>query len=180
MEMRSDLLDQRLLDGEIFGDGFDHPIAFFQSLQVVFKVAGRDQRGAGCVVECSGLGLEQICDGICGDAAAGSGGAGRDDIEKNHRHSRVGEVGRDARAHGSGSENGGATQQWGGLGGGRSGCAHRVRVLRAGKVVRADRVFSFQTRGQNTELQARGQARQPTRAVASLNPQVNGRPFRAL
>ena len=42
LEVRDDLLEQSLLDGEVLGDGFDHPIAIRQQRQIVVEVTHAD------------------------------------------------------------------------------------------------------------------------------------------
>jgi hypothetical protein len=111
--VRHDFGEEGLLDGEVFGDSFDDPVTVFQTGEVIFKIA-RDYEARICgVVKRCGFGLEQGGDGAGGDAASGFriGIVGRDDVEQEHGHSGVGQMRSDARAHGSGSENGGAAQE---------------------------------------------------------------------
>ena len=39
LQVRHDLVEQRLLDGQVLGDGLDHPVAIGQQRQVVVEVA---------------------------------------------------------------------------------------------------------------------------------------------
>ena len=50
-QMRRDFLEQRLLDGEVFGDGFDDPVAGAKQGKVVFEIARRDETRGGAFVE---------------------------------------------------------------------------------------------------------------------------------
>ena len=50
-EMREDAGEQRGFDFEILGDGFNDPVAAGELGQIVVKVAGSDERGAGWLKE---------------------------------------------------------------------------------------------------------------------------------
>ncbi len=56
-EMRKHAGEQRGFDFEIFGDGFDDPVAVGELGQIVVEVAGSDERGEGGLKEGGGLGF---------------------------------------------------------------------------------------------------------------------------
>ena len=67
-EVRQDAREQRSFDFEIFGDGFDDPIALGELGQIVVEVAGSDQRGERGLEECGGLGFgERVESGFAGE-----------------------------------------------------------------------------------------------------------------
>jgi hypothetical protein len=51
LQVRHDLVQQGLLDGEVLGDRLDHPVAIGQQRQVVIEVAHADARRVSGVVE---------------------------------------------------------------------------------------------------------------------------------
>ena len=102
--------EQRALDVEVLRDGLDDPVAVGDERQVVVEVArGDEARGVGDI-ERRRLGFFQRIDRGQGELVAlglrrGIGGrAGRDDVQQHDRHAGVGDVRRDARAHGPGAE----------------------------------------------------------------------------
>ncbi len=72
--------------------------------EIVFEIAGRDQRLCGVGEESNGPLFGGVLD--AGERGGISFGLiGKDDIEQVHRVSGVGKMGRDARTHGSGAQN---------------------------------------------------------------------------
>ena len=109
--MRQDAGQERSFYREVFGDGFNDPVAAGELGQVVVEVAGSDEAGQGGLEEGCRLGLEQRFDGPGSEFVAGERFAGRDDIEQQDGDSGVGQVGGDAGAHCARAEDGGAANE---------------------------------------------------------------------
>src|SRR5271163_1883955 len=102
---RFDLVPQATLDFQIFGDGFDDPVAGGYLGKVVFKIAGGDE-GSGVVCKKS---TGPQFGGVVNSLERGGvaiGLVGKNNIEQNGWNAGVGEVGGDPGAHGAGSEDG--------------------------------------------------------------------------
>ncbi len=96
--------NEAALDVEVFGDGFDDPIAIAQAAEIVFEIAGRDQRLGGIGEETDGPLFGGVLDaGERGGVALGL--IGKDNVEQIDRISGIGKMGGDARTHGSGAQN---------------------------------------------------------------------------
>jgi hypothetical protein len=96
--MRNHAIVERAFDGEIFGDGFDDPVAVFDLREVVIEAAGGDQAGGFGNEEGGGAAFQRGIEAI-------ARGLGRD-VQQQRRNSGVGEMGGDAGTHGPGSEDG--------------------------------------------------------------------------
>ncbi len=100
-----DAAPERAFDFEIFGDGFEDPLAASDAAEIVFEVAGGDEILGGLGEEADG----PLFGGAL-DAGESSGVAlrfiGEDDVEEIDRETGVGKVGCDARPHGPGTQNG--------------------------------------------------------------------------
>ena len=108
--MRHDPLQQRSLDGQILGNGLDHPIALSEPGQVLIKIAGRDERGQGSIIEGGwpgfGQGIERReCQLVLYGFARGN------HVEENCGNAGVGQVSGDPRAHCSCAEYRGAADK---------------------------------------------------------------------
>ena len=104
-----DAREQVAFDLQVFGHGFDDPLALAQAAEIVFEVAGRDEPGGG--------GGEKTYRPLFGGGVdAGEGGriarglAGDHDVQQVHGESGVGKVGGDARPHGPGAEDSDTTK----------------------------------------------------------------------
>ena len=93
LEVRQNFGQDLLLDGQIFGDRFDDPVAALQQGEVVVEGSGLDEAAAGSIVESCGLGFaESVKRGFRDHSRAGQ-------VEQNDGNSGVGQVGGDADAH---------------------------------------------------------------------------------
>ncbi len=106
-----DFFQQRAFDCEILDHGLDDPVDIGQLLQIVCEVANADQTSEGRLHESCGLGLlGRVKSGGCDLISHGRIPTGNnirgDDVEQVAGNTSVGEVGGDACAHGSGSEDG--------------------------------------------------------------------------
>ena len=97
LQMRRDLLEQRLLDRQVFRHRLDHPIAVGQQFEVVVEIAGCDVNRKRRIEERGRLAALQVLERLRGDA--GGGAVLRCDVQHHHGQSRVGEMRSDARAH---------------------------------------------------------------------------------
>ncbi len=98
-----DFAPQRTLDLEIFDDGFDNPIAVRELREIVLEVARFDQRGFVIGKESTGPLFQGVLNALQrGRAALGLSRY----IQKQGWDAGVGEMRRDARAHGACAENG--------------------------------------------------------------------------
>ena len=92
-EMRHDAGQETVLDLEVFGDGFDDPVAVFEFGQVVVEIADGD---AVCEVgrgEGGGFGFLQSFEGLSGETV---GFSGLRHVEEEDGEAGVCHVGRDA------------------------------------------------------------------------------------
>jgi len=110
-----DAVEECGLDLKILGDGLDDPVARGHAGQIIVKGAGRDEGGAGLFKEGCRLGFGE---GV--ETSLGQGWLARilcGQVKQQGGNAGVGKVSGDARAHGSGAEDGNAADQHG-LGGG--------------------------------------------------------------
>ena len=103
--------EQRAFDLKVFGDDFDNPVTAGDQRHIVVEVAEGDEAGGIRGEEGCRLGLLEAVEGaqhklVARGLGSVGGGAGRDDIEQHDGHAGVGDVGGDARTHGSGAEDG--------------------------------------------------------------------------
>ena len=110
-EMGQDASQQRGFDFEVFGDGFNDPVALGEFGQVVVEVAGSDEGGERRLEEGGGLGFGERIEGGAGQLAARRFRALGARSSKSDRDAGVGQMRGDAGAHGSGAENGGAADE---------------------------------------------------------------------
>ncbi len=111
--MGHDLLEQLPLRVDVFDDGLYHDIAVRDLLEVVLEVSDRNEVDAGLVIEeRRGLEFQSVIDalqrqrgpGIMGLVRADSVG---NDVQQYCPDPGVGEVGRNARTHHTGAQDGG-------------------------------------------------------------------------
>ena len=106
-----DFAQQGAFEVEIFDDGFDDPVDFGEFFQIIVEVADGDEAGERRIHEGGGLGFFCGIESGGGDFVAyrwrrGGWDICGNDIEQIARDAGVGEVRGDARAHGSGAEDG--------------------------------------------------------------------------
>ena len=99
-----DLVIQVALPVHALGNGLNHQIAAFELLQVVVVVGGFDQRRVFGHAQWCGLELFQVLDGLQRDAVLGPFLGGQ--VEQDHGHLAVDEMGRNLRAHHARAEHG--------------------------------------------------------------------------
>ncbi len=92
-----DALVELELPVHALGDGFNDQVALFQPGQVLFVIGGLDQGAGFGHAQRRGLELLQAVDGLLSDAAFRTFLGGQ--VEQQHRHVDVDQVGRDLRAH---------------------------------------------------------------------------------
>ena len=105
------LVEQRPFDLQVLGDDFDDPVAVGNQSEIIVEVADRDQPRAVGRIEGRGLRLLQSIERSEDDLVPlllrrVGVGARRNDVQQHHRKAGVGHMSGDARAHGSGSEDG--------------------------------------------------------------------------
>ena len=150
--MRHNAIQQRSLDLKILSDCLDDPVALLQLRQVVFKIAGSDHRRQRRFIKRRRLGLRQPRERRFRQPIARSL-TRRNHIKQKRRNASVGQVRRNARAHGSRAQNRGtAHQQW--LGGkplngsgGRGDSAHAWLSLRSLQPSRRMRMIAPENTG---------------------------------
>ena len=108
--MRQNAGQQRRLDFEILGDGFDHPVAVGQFGQIVVECPGSDERSNGWLVKGCRLCLCQRFESDSCQRTFAASGLGRQ-IQQNRWDARIGQVSGDARAHGASPQHGRAPNQ---------------------------------------------------------------------
>ena len=101
-----------MLDGEVFGHGFNDPVALSELRQVIFKVAGSNAGGERGIEKCGGPGFGECFKGGEGEAVARAV-ARRNHVEEKHGNAGVGQVRGDARTHGSSAKHGPAADKHG-------------------------------------------------------------------
>jgi hypothetical protein len=109
-EVRQNACEQRGLDFEILGDGFDHPITLGNPGQVVVEGAGHDQTAKRCLKECGRLRFRKRFKSGDGGRALRGLILWRK-VKQERRDSGVGQMRGDARAHGSCAQHRGAAHQ---------------------------------------------------------------------
>ncbi len=112
LDVRRDTVQQRLLDLQVFRDGFDDPIAIGQARpRSSSKLPGAMWAATEGSKNAAGL-LFFRPSSACGGDGARRGAGGRQ-VQKDDVHAGVGQVRGDARAHGSGAQHGGFADQQG-------------------------------------------------------------------
>ena len=64
--MRNHLIEKRAFDGEVFGDGFDDPVAVFDPFEVVVEVTGGHEAAGFGNKKRAGPAFERGIDAIAG------------------------------------------------------------------------------------------------------------------
>jgi hypothetical protein len=121
-----DLLEQLLLDAQVFDDRFDHQVAIFEALEMVIEIARLDQTSRVGIVEGGGLGLERLFEPAVGEAIASLGlrpfligEIRRHDVEQVRFDACPGQVRRNRATHDSCSDHGSRT----------NGLGHRKTIM---------------------------------------------------
>ena len=106
LRMASTFFSRAALDIEVLDHGLDDPVHFGQLLQVIFEVADRDQARQRGSMKAAGFDFLRRLEPGGGDLVARRPfRARRNNVEQIAGNTGVGEVGGDARAHGSGAQN---------------------------------------------------------------------------
>ena len=108
--MRHCVRQQSRLDGQVLRHGLNHPVAAGQLRQIVLEVAGGNQRRERGLIESSRFGLGQLVESGFSEPVS-IPIASRNHIQKQNRNPGIGQVSRDAGAHGSRAQHCGAAYQ---------------------------------------------------------------------